>query len=173
MVIELLIVLFIFNEWQNREQNKQKISKEKRLREFLIFIINKFSRFDSMPPDFNFYGMEHSKNQVVLKHIISDLKGKKNIPEDFQSDFIEHCLRDIDALTSLLPVAADLSEEHFKSWARIVYYIKKNSLLLQTKNEKLEGTELDKFYTNNIELVAYIKRFDSVSYNSNIYHGAI
>lgn len=75
---------------------------------------------------FSFYGLNHTENQTVLNRLKSEFSGetKTSIPTQFRGSFIRHCQLDIDALTALLPVAANLSEEHFKSWARIVYFVK-------------------------------------------------
>ncbi|WP_063658741.1 hypothetical protein [Aliivibrio fischeri] len=170
MFFELFIVLLIFNKWQEREESKQKIAKEKRLREFLIFIINEFSSFKSMPEAFSFYGLNHTENQTVLSRLKSEFSGedKSSIPTSFRDSFIKHCQIDIDALTALLPVAANLSEEHFKSWARIVYYVKKSSML------NIENPEEFELFNEYIEkLIDYMRRFDRASFDNQLYHGAI
>ncbi|HFT7388226.1 hypothetical protein [Aeromonas hydrophila] len=166
--LEITIVLLVFNKWQERENYKQKISKEKRLREFLIFIVNEFSGFKSMPRSFSFYGLSHTENQTVLNRLKSDLTSRQSIPLSFYKSFIEHCRIDIDALNSLLPVAADLSEEHFKSWSRIVFYTKK-SLMLELSSED----DFKEFNNNVVKLIDYIRRFDKASFDNKIYHGAI
>ncbi len=165
---ELFVVLLVFNKWQEREVSKLKIAKEKRLREFLVFIINKFSEFNSMPETFTFYGVSHTENQTVLNRLKSEFTGSNQIPIEFRKEFIDHCSVDVDALTALLPVASDLSEEHFKSWARIVFYVKKSSLLDITQAEGF--SELDHHI---LKLVDYIRRFDKASFDNKIYHGAI
>ncbi len=167
---ELFVVLLIFNNWQEREESKQKIAKEKRLREFLIFIINKFTSFKSMPEEFNFYGLNHTENQTVLNNLKSEFSSETSasISTSFRYGFIKHCQIDIDALTALLPVAANLSEEHFKSWARIVYYVKKSSIL------NIENPEEFELFDNYIEkLIDYMSRFDKASFDNQLYHGAI
>ncbi|MCG9640892.1 hypothetical protein AB4251_11970 [Vibrio lentus] len=165
---ELFVVLLVFNKWQEREASKQKIAKEKRLREFLIFIINEFSNFKSMPESFSFYGLSHTENQTVLNRLKSEFTSEKSTPSSFRHSFIYHCQVDVDALTALLPVAADLSEEHFKSWARIVYYIKKSAMLDISVREDFE--QFDEYI---IKLIDYIRRFDKASFDNKIYHGAI
>ncbi len=71
-------------------------------------------------------------------------------------------------MTALLPVAADLSEEHFKSWSRIVFYIKKSSQL-----DINDPKDFEKFNEYIVKLLDYIRRFDKASFDNNIYHGAI
>ncbi|KAE9624599.1 hypothetical protein [Aeromonas veronii] len=164
---ELFVVLLVFNKWQEREDSKRKIAKEKRLREFLIFIINEFSGFKSMPKEFTFYGLSHTENQTVLNRLKTELVNREVTPF-FRKSFIEHCQIDIDALTALLPVAADLSEEHFKSWSRIVFYIKKSSQL-----ELSDPQDFEKFNEYIVKLLDYIRRFDKASFDNNIYHGAM
>lgn len=166
--IEIFVVLLVFNKWQEREESKAKIAKEKRLREFLIFIINEFSNFKSMPEAFSFYGLSHTENQTVLNRLKSEFNSSDYIPVSFRHSFIQHCKFDIDALTALLPVAADLSEEHFKSWARIVFYIKQSSMLNIS-----DLNEFKKFDENIAKLLDYIRRFDKASFDNKIYHGAI
>jgi uncharacterized HAD superfamily protein len=165
---ELFVVLLVFNKWQEREQSKQKIAKEKRLREFLIFIINEFANFKLMPEAFSFYGLYHTENQTVLNRLKAEFTSTQSTPSPFHYSFIRHCKIDIDALTALLPVAADLSEEHFKSWARIVFYIKKSSML--EISELQDFHKLDEYI---VKLLDYIRRFDKASFDNKIYHGAI
>ncbi|EHK9050636.1 hypothetical protein LT010_17060 [Vibrio cholerae] len=169
MFFELFVVLLVFNKWQDREDSKRKIAKEKRLREFLIFIINEFSGFKSMPEAFTFYGLSHTENQTVLNRLKTELINREvTVTPNFRHSFIEHCQIDIDALTALLPVAADLSEEHFKSWSRIVFYIKKSSQL-----DINDPKDFEKFNEYIVKLLDYIRRFDKASFDNNIYHGAI
>lgn len=165
---ELFVVLLVFYKWQEREDSKLKIAKEKRLREFLVFILNKFYGFDSMPNTFSFYGVFHTENQNILNRMKAEIAVDEKVPVAFRYDFIKHCRVDIDALTALLPVAADLSEEHFKSWARIVYYIKKSSMLdLESQDD------FSKFDSNIIKLLDYIRRFDKASFDNKTYCGAV
>ncbi|EHR6432872.1 hypothetical protein KUK81_000002 [Vibrio parahaemolyticus] len=121
-----------------------------------------------MPEAFSFYGLSHTENQTVLNRLKSEFTGAQSIPISFRHSFIRHCEIDIDALTALLPVAADLSEEHFKSWARIVFYIKKSSMLNISNPEDFE-----KFDEYIVKLLDYIRRFDKASFDNKIYHGAI
>ncbi|WP_434359864.1 hypothetical protein NF212_06365 [Parasalinivibrio latis] len=165
---ELFVVLLVFNKWQEHEDSKQKIAKEKRLREFLVFIINEFASFKSMPKEFSFYGLEHTQNQTVLNRLKNEFSNSQSTPSDFRHSFIQHCKIDIDALTALLPVAAVLSEEHFKSWARIVFYIKKSAMLDIRHPEDFEI-----FDEHIVKLLDYIRRFDKASFDNKIYHGAI
>ena len=164
---ELFVVLLVFNKWQEREVSKLKITKEKRLREFLVFIVNKFYDFESMPEAFTFYGISHTENQTVLNRIKAELTNS-TVPSSFREEFIKHAQVDVDALTALLPVASDLSEEHFKSWARIVFYIKKSSMLDSSKPG--DSARLD---SNIIKLLDYIRHFDKASFDNQIYHGAM
>lgn len=168
VVFELFVVLLVFNKWQEREEYKQKIAKEKRLREFLIFIINEFANFKSMPEAFSFYGLSHTENQTVLNRLKAEFTSEQSTPISFRHSFIQHCKIDIDALTALLPVAADLSEEHFKSWARIVFYVKKSSML-----NIRDPHDFEKFDEHIVKLLDYIRRFDKASFDNKIYHGAI
>ena len=165
---ELFVVLFVFDKWQEREKSKKKIAKEKRLREFLIFIITKFKDFQSIPEIFNFYGISHTENQTILCRLESELESSKKSITSFHNEFIRHCQIETDALTALFPVAADLSEEHFKSWARIVYYIKKMTMLNINNPE-----DFNKLNDYIIKVLIYIRRFDKASFDNKIYHGAI
>ncbi|MFM5817942.1 hypothetical protein [Aeromonas sanarellii] len=121
-----------------------------------------------MPEGFSFYGLSHTENQTVINRLKTEFTSAQNTPISFRYSFIQHCQIDIDALTSLLPVAADLSEEHFKSWARIVFYVKKSSMLDITALKDFE-----KFDEHIVKLLDYIRRFDKAYFDKKIYHGAI
>lgn len=163
MFLELLIILVVFNKWQERVDNQNKIDKERILRKYIIFTINKLKVFDSIPTTFSFYGENHKENHTVLNNLRDEMK---NLSEEEISDkigkvFILHCKVDIDAITALLPVAADLSKEHFKVWSRVVFYVK----TLSIENNK----DMKK---NMIKLIGYIKEFDDASFENKIYDGA-
>ena len=167
MFLELLIVLFVFNKWQERVENQQKIDKERILRKYIIFTINKLKGFESIPTTFSFYGENHKENHSVLNNLRDEVKGlsEDQVYEKVGTVFIKHCKMDVDAITSLLPVAADLSKEHFKAWSRVVFYVKTISFYEEEKNK-------NEFKKTTAKLIEYIREFDDASFKNKIYDGA-
>lgn len=165
MFLELLIILVVFNKWQERVENQNKIDKERILRKYIIFTINKLKEFESIPTTFSFYGENHKENHTVLNNLRDEVKklSEDDVYKKVKDVFIGHCKVDIDAITALLPVAADLSKEHFKVWSRVVFYVK----TLSIDNENNKETK-----KNIVKLIGYIKEFDDASFKNNIYDGA-
>ncbi|WP_318411895.1 hypothetical protein [Photobacterium leiognathi] len=164
MFLELVIVLLVFNTYQARLDKDKKKEKERVLRKYIIFIIKKLKVFDSVPATFSFYAENHNDNHAVLTKLRDELidGSEINISEDNVADIVKHCQVDIDAITALLPVASDLSSEHFKAWSRIVFYVKKISLI-DTEN---------KFQEDLSKLVDYIKDFDDATSKHKIFNDA-
>src|SRR5690554_7649992 len=78
-----------------------------------------------MPPDLKvgrFYGEDHDKNQKTLERLRLHIQSKGLRSGDLES-IINHCKRDSNTLENLLPVASELTNEHFKSWSRIVHFV--------------------------------------------------
>jgi len=161
--IELLIVMFIFNKYQSKESHKKKIDIEKRLREYLIF----FSRngLSGLPDEYkigDFYGENHTKNQEELNKLIEYI----NLLSDDSNQLLEvakeHLIIDKSAIENLLSVASSLSENHFKAWIRIIYFI-----------NKLENQiEFDDLKVIIIEILKNMQKYDKASYDNNMYVGA-
>ncbi|ENE5173536.1 hypothetical protein ABUU69_003552 [Vibrio cholerae] len=165
MFLELLIILAIFNKWQERIDNQNKIDKERVLRKYIIFTINKLRAFDSIPTSFSFYGENHNENHATLNSLRDEVRALSgnDVYEKVGDDFIKHCKIDVDAITALLPVAADLSKEHFKSWSRLVFFVKKLSF------DDVKKEDVKEYIVNLIE---YIRDFDDASFKNKIYDGA-
>ncbi|WP_123772160.1 hypothetical protein [Vibrio mimicus] len=70
MLIELCIILFIVDRWQEQNRLQLLIVKEKRLREYLIFFLK--HGFKSLPKEYrvgSFYGQLHEENVAYLEPI--------------------------------------------------------------------------------------------------------
>ena len=160
MLLELAIVLVIVDRWQEQNRVNQLIIKEKRLREYLIFILR--HGFKTLPRELRvgkFYGEEHKENiqylDKLLDYIVSD--GLTTIQID---DMRSQCDVDLNTFGNLLPVASELTDEHFKAWSRILYFMGRITKNLGDDEESI------KYIINNI------KRYENASYTSGIYVGA-
>ena len=158
--VELLIIIFVFDAWQKKEEKNKKIKVERRLREFLIFFLK--SNFDSFPHSCkpgNFYGKDHEQNQDALDNLISYIE-KKGLDEQIVLGVQSYCESEKEIFNNLIPVASDLTNDHFKSWVRISYFM--NAIV--TKNETTSNAV--------IKILQNIKRFDSESFKNELYVGA-
>jgi len=162
--IELLIIILIFEKWQSNKKHQKDIVHEKRLREYLIFFL-KYGLSD-LPNELKvgkFFGENYIENEKEIKNIVNYMSSNK-IDADILKSMKEHLLIDKSALENLLEVASTLTDAHFKSWIRIVYFINK---LSHTNNNNLK--ELKSIV---IDILQNIKRFDKASYDNHIYVGA-
>lgn len=158
--VELLIIIFVFDAWQKKEEKNKKIKVERRLREFLIFFLK--SNFDSFPHSCkpgNFYGKDHEQNQDALDNLISYIE-KKGLDEQIVLGVQSYCESEKEIFNNLISVASDLTNDHFKSWVRISYFM--NAIV--TKNETTSNAV--------IKILQNIKRFDSESFKNELYVGA-
>lgn len=76
----------------------------------------------------------------------------------------EHLTIDKTAFENLLEVSSQLTDEHFKAWIRIVYFINKLSTVQNNNEKELKQTIID--------ILQNIKRFNKASYENNIFVGA-
>jgi hypothetical protein len=158
--IELLIIILVLDVWQKKEEKNKKIKVERRLREFLIFFLK--SNFDEFPPSCkpgNFYGKDHKQNQDALDNLISHIE-IQGLDEQVVLSVQSYCESEKEIFNNLIPVASDLTNDHFKSWVRISYFM--NAIV--TKNDATSHAV--------IKILQNIKRFDTESFKNDLYVGA-
>lgn len=158
--VELLIIIFVFDAWQKKEERQRKIKVERRLREFLIFFLK--HNFESFPPSCqagNFYGKDHSQNQESIKNLISHIE-EKGLEEKVVLKVQRYCETEKEIFNNLIPVSSDLTNDHFKSWVRISYFM--NAIV--SKNERTSHAV--------VKILQNINRFDSESFKNQLYVGA-
>lgn len=158
--LELLIILQVFNKWQETSKNKKIISLERRLRQYLKFFLK--HNFKTLPAEYRvgkFFGKDHDKNieqlEALHKHISENGLSEKEV-----MTIQEHCIREASTLNNLLPVASELTNDHFKAWCRIVYFV---NCIAKSSEPVSQST---------INIIQNIKRFDSASFNKKLYVGA-
>ena len=155
--IELLIIVFIFDAWQRKEEKRKDVIIERRLREFLIFFLKQnFEEFPSSNKIGDFYGKDHAKNQDAVSGIISDI-GTQGVSEIFVSNIQRYCENQKDIFNNLIPVASELTNDHFKSWVRISYFMN----AIASKNEKTSHAVL--------KILEHVQRFDAESFKNKLY----
>lgn len=160
MLIELVIVLVIVDRWQEQNRIRKLIVKEKRLREYLIFFLR--HGFNSLPREYRvgtFYGEEHEENIVYLDRLFDHIKLTGLSTVDLEA-IKAQCNIDLNTFGNLLPVASKLTDDHFKAWSRILYFMVRISKGLGDDEESI------KYIINNI------KRYELASHESSIYVGA-
>lgn len=160
MCLELLIVLVIFERWQEINKRKRLISLERRLREYLIFFLK--HNFKSLPSEYRvgrFFGVDHEKNISDLDKLNKYIR-EQGLSKIDEQAIQEHCAREASTLDNLLPVASKLTNDHFKAWCRIVYFTN----CIATQKEPVSKATID--------IIQNIKRFDSASHDRKLYVGA-
>jgi hypothetical protein len=158
--IELLIIIFILDVWQKKEEKNKKIKVERRLREFLIFFLkNNFKELPESCQPGSFYGVDHDQNQEVLSNLISNIN-QNGLAENVVLQVQSYCDTEKDIFHNLIPVASDLTNDHFKSWVRIAYFMNAVSYKKDTTSHAV------------VKILENIKRFDDQSFKSGLYVGA-
>ena len=160
IAIELIVILIVFNYWQESSKKEKLITIERRLREYLIFFLR--HNFNNMPSELKvgrFYGVDHSTNQDILEMLRIHIKNEGLKSADVET-IIKYCKRDCTTLENLLPVAAELTNEHFKSWSRIVFFV--NNIAKNTTSVEQDV----------MDIIQNIKRFDNASDSHKLYVGA-
>ncbi len=160
IAVELIVILIVFNYWQESSKKEKLITIERRLREYLIFFLR--HNFNNIPSELKvgrFYGVDHSKNQDILDRLRIRIKNEGLKSADVDT-IIKYCKRDCTTLENLLPVAAELTNEHFKSWSRIVFFV--NNIAKNTTSVEQDV----------MGIIQNIKRFDNASASHKLYVGA-
>ncbi|MFA0730460.1 hypothetical protein, partial [Vibrio sp. 10N.222.48.A4] len=160
MLIELCILLFIVERWQEQNRIQLLIVKEKRLREYLIFFLR--HGFKTLPRSYrvgNFYGEEHDQNIEYLDSVFDFIKENGLATEEIDA-IRAQCDIDLNTFGNLLPVASELTDEHFKAWSRVVYFLVRISKGLGDDEESIKY------------IITNIKRYENASHASGIYVGS-
>lgn len=158
--IELLVIIFVLNKWQKKEEKNKSIKVERRLREFLIFFLK--HNFKDFPPSCqpgNFYGTDHQQNQECIANLISYIE-QNGLKESVVLKVQIYCESEKEIFNNLIPVASDLTNDHFKSWVRIAFFMNAISAKSETTSHA------------SVKILQNIKRFDDESHKSGLYVGA-
>lgn len=158
--LELLIIIFVFNRWQEARQKLKLISLERRLREYLIFFLK--HNFKTLPQELRvgkFFGKDHEKNINQLDNLINHINSN-GLSEKEIGSIRYHCASEASTLENLLPVASELSNDHFKYWCRIVYFVNGIARSQESINK------------STTSILINIKRFDTASHEQKLYVGA-
>ena len=157
--IELLIIIQVFNKWQERTQKKKLITLEKRLREYLIFFLS--HNFKDLPKSIRvnkFYSQLHEENNKQIDALIGYIK-ENNLSTECIFELRTHCIHEASTMEDLLSIASQLTNGHFKAWCRIVYFINR---IAHSQDPSHITT-----YTSNI--LKHIKNFDTASHEYELY----
>jgi len=162
--IEILVIIWFFEKWQTNKEHQKAIIHEKRLREYLIFFL-KYG-LKGLPENLkigDFFGNNHEQNKKEIKAMI-DYFNQNEVDINLLKKFKYHLEIDKTAFENLLEVAALLSDEHFKAWIRIVYFI--------NKLDKIHGNDKKEHKVNIMLILREINRFDKASNEHKIYVGS-
>lgn len=156
VIVEVLIAVWILNYWKEHEEKKRLLAKEHRLREYLIFFLR--HNFKKIPQEYRvrrMYGEDHKDNVQELDKL-RDYIREHGLSAEAKTSIANHCKREISTLETLLPVAADITEEHFKRWARIVYFV------------NVASRQKDSIQDCTLNIISNIKRFDEASFKAEL-----
>lgn len=156
VILEFVIILYVIDYIQKKNERDNKIKAEKRLREMFIFFFNKLN--DHVPENCrigSFYGREHDKNKRQMSLMKAHIE-KHGLDEKAIREIRIHCKGDIDLFNSFIPVVATLEEQHLKAWTRISYYM--NAII----------TERETVQFSVIKIIDKIQTFDDASYNNKL-----
>ncbi|ATC88014.1 hypothetical protein [Pseudoalteromonas arctica] len=158
--IELLIIIFVLEKWQKQEEKNKSIKVERRLREFLIFFLkHNFKDFPESCQLGDFYGKNHQQNQESIDNLINHIE-QNGLKESTVLQVQSYCESEKEIFNNLIPVASDLTNDHFKSWVRIAFFMNAISAKSETTSHA------------SLKILQNIKRFDYESHHSGLYVGA-
>jgi len=160
MLVELVLMLFLVEQWKKSTKQEQLIMKEKRLRELLIFFM-RYS-FKSFPLEYrigSFYGTAHTENINSINSLITYIQSNSLSSESIDA-IKSQCIKDLATYGNLLPVVSELTEDHFKAWIRIQYFM----------NRIINDGQDTEEYT--ISILVNIRRFENASFENGIYFGS-
>lgn len=109
-----------------------------------------------------FYGKDHTNNQKCLNDLIAHIESN-GLTEGFKSGVQTYCNNEKEIFNNLIPVASQITNNHFKSWVRIAYFM--NSISFESKSKGIDH--------DVIKILQHIKEFDNASFQSNLYVGAV
>jgi len=156
VMLEFIIILYVIDYFQKKNERSNKIKAEKRLREMFIFFFKTLNKH--VPENCRvgkFYGNEHEKNTKELSFLKTYIVNH-GFDESAIKDIRIHCKNDIDLFNSFVPVVATLEETHLKAWMRISYYM--NAII----------TERETTQDAVIKIIEKIQLFDDESYHKKL-----
>ncbi|HCA7080753.1 TPA: hypothetical protein MX214_003939 [Citrobacter sedlakii] len=156
VILEFIIILYIIDHLQKKNERQNKVKAEKRLREMFIFFFNTLNKH--VPENYRvgkFYGSEHEKNSKELM-LLKGYIETHGLAERAIKDIRIHCKNDIDLFNSFVPVVATLEEKHLKAWMRISYYM--NAII----------TERETTQDSVIKIIEKIQLFDDESFSKKL-----
>lgn len=158
--VDLIIILKVFEVWQQRDERRKLIKVERRLREFLIFFLNHTCQdFPVASRPGRFYGTDYEQNQKSLTALISHIKDS-GLSEENVLKIQAYCKSQHDIINNMIPVSSELENDHFKSWVRIAYFMNAVAIGQEKTSHAL------------IKILENIKRFDKESHDKKLYVGA-
>lgn len=163
LTLEILIVAIIVERLQERDNRIRKISKEKRLREYLIFLLKKcfWREFEGRinykkPLKEFFWGINRCENLAFLRYVSEQLNDP-DYNREWKEKLRKHLKSESQSYKHCLPVAADISEAHFKAWMRLIYF---TDVICRSRN--IGKKEI-------LDLLKQLDRFDKASFDEKIY----
>ncbi|HHK8488971.1 TPA: hypothetical protein ACQYCV_004623 [Vibrio parahaemolyticus] len=161
VAVELALIIFVLDIIALKQEKKRSRQLEKRAREYLRFIVvnllkdsRVFDKARSVLPsiveyesnrnDFKFFASERARSNEVIDALVRVLAtSESEVHEHIQN----HVSIELASFHSLFPIVAEISEDHFKTWGRIVYFLTKVA-----KGDDIES--------NIIAVLQKIKKFD-------------
>lgn len=161
VAVDLALIVFVLDIIALKQEKKRSRQLEKRAREYLRFIVVNMLKndelfeitksalpsivdYDANKHDFKFFASERLRSNEVIDALIVALSRENTTVNDHIKKHVE---TELSSFHSLFPIVAEVSDEHFKIWGRIVYFLTKVS----------HGEDLA---SNMITVLQKIKKFD-------------
>lgn len=139
VAVELALIVFVLDIIALKQEKKRSRQLEKRAREYLRFIVVNLLKnesvynetrnvlpsvveYDSNRHDFKFLACERIRSNEVIDALIRVLSTSE---PDVHDHIKKHVEIELPSFHSVFPIVAEVSDEHFKIWGRIVYFLSK------------------------------------------------
>ncbi len=178
---EVVIIILVLDRWKVNEERKLKITAEKRLREHLLFFLNKIhnelnlidSNLTSKTFPNKFHGDCRKDNELVLNAMNNKIESLSEDSDEFKkltSSIRMYCKRHLHFIECMVPIASQLEKNHFKAWVRISFYMGE---LINDDAERVESAQ--QRYSDKrkiLNIIKNINRFDEESHSKKLFNGA-
>lgn len=166
IAIELVIIIFVLGLFTSKQETNRRRQLEKRARDYLRFVIINLLKNESLyikvkkvlpsiveyevnKNNFKFLAKDKNRSDEVIDALIVALA---LVETQVYDDIQENIKSDLMYFHSLTPILAEVSDEHFKTWGRIIHFLTK---VVDKKNVAAD----------TIKILQKIKHFDQLTHN--------
>jgi len=167
VMLEITIIIVMFKRIEAKKEKdginseaqkaKDEINKiERRLREYIAFFLkDNFKDFKAESLFEEFSARDYERTIRNLNDLIRKLEDE-HLSESITLKLQYYCKSEKEIFNNLIPVASGLTNDHFKAWVRITYFMNE----IASKNGKINA--------NTVKLIKKIKLFEEASYAQGV-----